>query len=285
MMKRPSLRTALAAVAIASLVAAGCGDDDDAAGDGAATEADAAGTGSGTGTGDAGGGPDEAAYCTASLAIDTAPAPEIDYPTATPEDIATGMQAWAEDTMKPLVADAVAVSPAEIQGDVEIMTAAVDQMAAGDPTAFDVPDVAAASDRLHQYDLDTCGWTSHDVQATEYSFANVPDELPTGPTSFELTNDGNEVHELILMRKNPGVTDSAEELLALPQEEAMAKVTMLGSPAFALPGAADHKVVDLEPGDYVAACFIPMGMTSDDGPPPEGPPHFTQGMVAEFTVS
>ena len=49
-MRRPSLRTALAAVAIASLVAAGCGDDDDdATGDGAATEAnaDAAGAGGG----------------------------------------------------------------------------------------------------------------------------------------------------------------------------------------------------------------------------------------------
>jgi hypothetical protein len=286
-MKRSSLRTALAAVAIASLVAAGCGDDgddgDDAAGDGTATEADAADTG---GSGDAGGTGDEAAaYCAASLAIEGAPAPEIDYPTATPEDIATGMQAWAEETMKPLVAAAVEVTPAEIQGDVEIMTAAVDQMAAGDPGAFDVPDVAAASDRLHQYDLDTCGWTTHDVQTTEYAFADIPDELPAGPASFELTNEGNEVHELILMRKNDGVTDSAEELLALPQEQAMTKVTMLGSPAFALPGASDAKVVDLEPGDYVAACFIPMGMTSDDGPPPQAPPHFTQGMVAEFTVT
>jgi hypothetical protein len=275
-MKRPSLRTALAAVAIATLVAAGCGDDDDdTASDDAATAADAA---------DAGGG-GEAAYCEASLAIETAPEPDIDYPTATEEEIAAGLQTWADETMKPLVADAVAVTPDEIRPDVEIMTAAVDQMAAGDPGAFDVPDVEAASDRVHQYDLDICGWTTQALQATEYSFANMPDELPAGTTSFELSNEGHEVHELILLRKNPGVTDSAEELLALPEEEAMAKATMLGSPAFAVPGESDYKVLDLEPGDYVAACFIPMGMTSDDGPPPEGPPHFTQGMVAEFTVT
>ena len=277
-MRRPSLRTALAAVAIASLLAAGCGDDDDAT----ASE-DAAGAGAGDGGG--GGTADEAAYCDASLAIETAPEPEIDFATATEDEIAAGMQTWAEETMKPLVADAVAVTPAEIQADVEIMTAAVDQMAAGDPSAFDVPDVDAASDRVHQYDLATCGWATQEVQASEYSFANLPDELPAGTTSFELSNEGHEVHELILVRKNPGVTDSAEELLALPDDQAMAKVTMLGSPAFAPPGDSDYKVVDLEPGDYVAACFIPMGMTNPDGPPPDGPPHFTQGMVAEFTVT
>lgn len=276
-MNRPSLRTALAAVAIATLVAAGCGDDDeDTTGDDPATEADAA---------DTGGGVDEEAYCDASLAIETAPEPDIDFPTATEDEIAAGLKAWADETMKPLVADAVAVTPDEIRADIEIMTAAVDQMAAGDPGAFDVPDVEAASDRVHQYDLDTCGWTTHAVEATEYSFANLPDELPAGTTSFEFSNEGQEVHELILVRKNPGVTDSAEVLLALPQEEAMAKVTMLGSPAFAVPGASDYKVLDLEPGQYIAACFIPTGMTSDDGPPPEGPPHFTQGMVAEFTVA
>jgi hypothetical protein len=282
------MRAALAALAIASLVAAGCGDDDDdAAGtdDGAAAEADDTGDGGAGDTGGEGGGTDDEAYCEASLAIETAPAPEIDYPTATEEEIVAGTQAWAEEVMQPLVDDAVAVTPAELQGDVEVLAAAVDQLVAGDPGAFDVPDVQAAANRVHQHDLDTCGWPSHDVTATEYSFADVPDEMPAGPTSFELSNEGTEVHEILLARKNDGVTDSAEELLALPEEEAMAKVTMLGSPAFAPPGATDYVVVDLEPGDYVAVCFIPMGMTDVDGPPPEGPPHFTQGMVAEFTVT
>jgi hypothetical protein len=265
---------------IATLVVAGCGDDDDdaSATDDAATAAD-------TDTGGSGSGGDEAAYCEASLAVETAPEPDIDYPTATEDEIAAGLQTWADETMKPLVADAVAVTPDEARADAEIMSAALDQMAAGDPGAFDVPDVEAAEDRLHQYDLETCGWTTQAVEASEYSFANLPDELPAGTTSFELSNEGHEVHELILVRKNPGVTDSAEALLALPEDEAMSKVTMLGSPAFALPGDGDYKVLDLEAGDYIAVCFIPMGMTSDDGPPPQGPPHFTQGMVAEFTVT
>lgn len=277
-MHRPTLRTALAALAITTLVAAGCGDDDDAAGDDSATEAE-------TDAGDSASGADDAAYCDASLAIETAPAPEIDYPTATEEEIATGMQTWVKDVMQPLVDDVVAVTPAEIEGDVEVMSSAMDQVAAGDPTAFDVPDVVEASNRVHEYDLDTCGWSSHEVTATEYAFADLPAELPAETTSFELSNDGEQVHELILVRKNDGVTDSAQDLLALPEEEVFTKVTLLGSPAFAPPGQSDYKVVDLTPGDYIAVCFIPVGMTGTDGPPPDGPPHAMQGMVAEFSVS
>lgn len=275
-MRRPSLRTAVAALAVATLVAAGCGDDDDTADADPTDEADGSGTAGGSG---------DEAYCAATLAVETAPEPEIDFPTATEEEIAAGMQDWADQTLRPLVDDVVAVTPDEIREDIEVMTAAVDQVAAGDPSAFDVPDVVAASNRVHAYDLDTCGWTSQAVEATEYSFADIPDEMAAGTTSFEFSNEGHEVHELILVRRNDGVTETAEELLALPEDEAMAKVTMLGAPAFAPPGSSDYKVVDLEPGDYIAVCFIPMGMTGVDGPPPDGPPHFTQGMVAEFTVA
>jgi hypothetical protein len=269
----------LAALAIATLVAAGCGDDDDdTASAKPSDENESAGA-------DTGGDSDEDAYCDATLAIETAPEPDIDFATASEEEIAAGLKTWADETLRPLVEDAAAVAPGILEGDIEIMTAALDQMAAGDPSAFDVPDVVAASNRVHAYDLDTCGWATQDVQATEYSFANIPDEMDAGTTSFEFTNEGKEVHELILARKNDGVTETAEELLNMPEEEAFTKVTLLGSPAFALPGTSDYKVVDLEPGDYIAACFIPMGMTSDDGPPPDGPPHFTQGMFAEFTVN
>jgi hypothetical protein len=275
-MRTPSLRTAVAALAVATLVAAGCGDDDDdTVSDSGSDPSDQAASDSG----------DSAAYCDASLAIEVAPEPEIDFATATEDEVAAGLATWAEETMKPLVADAVAVTPDEISDDVDVLVSAVDQTAAGDPSAFDVPDVVAASQRVHEYDLDTCGWSSHEVSAKDYEYSGIPDELPAGPTSFEFSNEGTEVHELILVKKNDGVTDSAEDLLALPEEEAMTKVEILGSPAFAPPSESDYKVADLEPGDYIAVCFIPTGMTSDDGPPPEGPPHFTHGMVAEFSVS
>ena len=276
-MKTPSLRTVVVALAVATLVAAGCGDDDDDA-----TVADSGSDPTDQAAADSG---DSGAYCDASLAIETAPEPEIDYPTATPDEIAAGLQTWAEGTMQPLIDDVVAVTPDEINGDVEVMTDAFEQVAAGNPSAFDVPEVVAAEAAIHQYDLGTCGWTSHEVSAKDYEFVDLPTELSAGVTSFEFSNEGTEVHELMLAKKNDGVTDSAADLLALPEDEAMTKITIIGSPAFALPGESDYKVADLEPGDYVAVCFIPTGMTSDDGPPPEGAPHFTHGMVAELTVT
>jgi hypothetical protein len=50
-----------------------------------------------------------------------------------------------------------------------------------------------------------------------------------------------------------------------------------------------------QPGGYIFICFIPVGTTElpslvPDATPnesllPDGPPHFVQGMVAEFSVT
>jgi hypothetical protein len=79
--------------------------------------------------------------------------------------------------------------------------------------------------------------------------------------------------------------------LALPEEEVESAVTFAGV-AFAAPDAEAFAVVDLEPGSYVMVCFLPVGATPEvmaemeaTGEEPDGAPHFTQGMVHEFTVS
>jgi hypothetical protein len=289
-MKIFSLKSGLAATVLVALLAAGCGDDsDDSADDPAdSTETTDPADGATTGAGDDD--PEQAdlaAYCDAVVGIETAPAPDIDFETATEEEIAAGMQTYAAEVIRPLADEVIAVAPEELADDAATMDGAVDEMAStGDFGVFEQPDVAAAEDRLHAFDLANCGWESLDVSAHDYGFDGLGDELAAGLTSFEFSNEGDEVHELLLVRKNDGVTESADELLALPEEEAMQKVTMLGEPAFADPGGDDYKVVDLEPGDYVAVCFIPVGTTdTEGGPPADGPPHFTQGMVAEFTVS
>lgn len=278
------LKTCAAVVSALVLGLAACGDDDDATGDTGADGASAAASEASATAGDDGDG-GTAAYCAATLALETAPPPDVDFATASPEEIADAVGAYATDVMRPLADEVVATAPDELSEEIAVLDAALDEMAAsGDETAFDAPAASEASRTVHAYDVETCEWATVDVTASEYAFGGLPADLPAGVTSFELTNDGGEVHELLLLRKNDGVTQSAEELLALPEEEAMALATMVSDPAFAPPGADDYAVVDLEPGEYVAACFIPTGMTSTDGPPPEGPPHAVHGMVAEFTV-
>ena len=51
-----------------------------------------------------------------------------------------------------------------------------------------------------------------------------------------------------------------EELLALPEEEAQALVTDKAF-VFIPPGAGTYTTADLDPGRYVAICFVPVGAT------------------------
>jgi hypothetical protein len=273
-MHRQRLSTGLAAVAIAALIAAGCGDDDN--------DDDAADTPSAS----ADGGSNVEAYCDAVLDIETAPEPDLDFETATPDEQAAALRDYATETMQPLVAAALAAVPDEIADEGDVASRAIDEMAeTGDPSAMDRADVVAANETLHAFDLENCGWARQDVTATEYAFAGLPDQLEAGPVSFELSNDGTELHELQLFRRNEGVTEPVDELLALPEDQVMAKVTLVDSGAFAPPGESGYLVVDLDAGDYIALCFIPAGMTDNDQPPPEdAPPHAAQGMVAEFAV-
>ena len=51
-----------------------------------------------------------------------------------------------------------------------------------------------------------------------------------------------------------------------------------------MPGGSDVVSWHLaEPGNYAAVCFVSVGSVGEtEG---DGPPHFTQGMVHEFTVT
>jgi hypothetical protein len=272
--RRYALRLVLGTT-VAALLMAGCGDDDgdgDAPADGGAA-ADGAST-------------DVEAYCQATLAIETAEFPDIDFDTASPDELAAASKEFASETLRPLADDLLANAPDEISADLDRLVAALDEIAeTGDFAAFETPEAAAANERVHAYDVDTCGWSTVDVVTSDYAFGGLPAELPAGTTSFELTNEGPEVHEIALLRKNDGVTESFDELLALPEEESQAKVTLVGVGGPVPAGAGDYLVADLEPGEYLAICFLPVGMTSLDGPPPQGPPHFMSGMTHELTVA
>jgi hypothetical protein len=82
---------------------------------------------------------------------------------------------------------------------------------------------------------------------------------------------------------NDGVTESLDELFALPEDEVMGKITPVNA-AFAMPGDTDTGSWNLtSPGNYAVVCFVPVGSVAEtEG---DGPPHFTEGMIHEFTVT
>ncbi|MBA3606044.1 MAG: hypothetical protein H0W46_08755, partial [Acidimicrobiia bacterium] len=114
------------------------------------------------------------------------------------------------------------------------------------------------------------------------------DELPAGQLGLLLTNDGEEAHEIAVLRKNEGVTATWDELLELPEEEAREMVTEVGGAFAPTNGAVGLLVGELEAGEHIALCFIPVGTSmGDDGEfiEGDGPPHFVEGMRHEFTVN
>lgn len=255
----------------------GCGDDDD--------DTDAA-TGDDTEMTEAAGEGDVATYCekVAEIEVTLGPGPDIDFESATPEELTQAAKEFAGGATD-LAAEAQEAAPAEIRADIDVLVAALDDVAeTGDFGAFETPEVEEASARTHAFDLESCDWQRVDVSAVNYAFNGIPAELEAGTTSFEFSNDGTELHELILIRKNDDTEESFDELLALPEEEARTKTTSVGA-AFGAPGEEGvYAVTDLTAGEYLAICFIPVG-TVDEESEADGPPHFTQGMKHEFRVS
>lgn len=131
------------------------------------------------------------------------------------------------------------------------------------------------------------------VVGTDYHFGGLPTTVPVG-TVISFENQGAELHEIVVFRKNDDVTQSFEELLQLPDDQALQYVTMVGEmPLFAAPGAtAEGTLTIAQEGEYIALCFVPQGFTELPAPDASidpalmaAPPHFALGMVQTFTVT
>ena len=182
-----------------------------------------------------------------------------------------------------------AAAPADVVPSVEAVNANVE---AG---PFD-PAFVEAYAGMTDWMRENCGFAQLDLAASEYAFGGFPAELPAGPTIISLENIGEEVHEVVIMRINDDVTQSVQEILELPEEESAEMATEQAF-AFAFPGAVGETVTDFTPGRYVALCFLPENadpefiaqMAGPESTEPEGanfgPPHFTLGMIHEFTVA
>ena len=178
--------------------------------------------------------------------------------------------------------------------------------------------VAAQDEANGDGAMDSEGMTV-EVGGVEYAFTGLPTSVPAG-TTLTFTNDGLEVHEMVLNRLADDVTESFEELLALSDSgvdlwaEGYIDTAFGDQMLLAVPGQTAEGAISLDqPGRYVALCFIPSGLEmatlielgvdpSDLGPDtdpstmPEdvqqflnevmgNPPHMAQGMIQEFVVT
>lgn len=166
---------------------------------------------------------------------------------------------------------------------------------AASPSAAASPSDASGASGSPAASADASGSPAADVTVTavDFKYEGLPAEVASG-TTLALVNTGQEVHEIAVVRKLPTTTQTFEELLAMPEDQAQALVQNVGF-AYAEPGKTAADIVTIgEPGEYLALCFIPAGTTSVpsiDPNSPEAPslgtgaPHFTLGMMQEFTVT
>ena len=260
---------------------------------------------------------DVALFCESVLDVEAelSTGPDVDFATSTPEEILEASRAFARE-VSPLFDAVEDAAPAEVQDNVETLSRLTRQSLETGEDPFGDPAMTEADAALDDYMTANCGYPAIEVTAVDYAFEGLPETIEAQTTGFALTNGGGEVHELAVMRINDGVDQSIEELLELPEEEAETMVEFVGG-VFAEPGEGDTAFLRLEPGRYAALCFLPVGSTSmevleqaeaaaseapsapagdaptaaaspapgaSEGQPQLGPPHFTQGMTAEFTV-
>ncbi len=162
------------------------------------------------------------------------------------------------------------------------------------PGASNSPAAPAATSPGTSAEAPSSSGNAVTITGVEYAYEGLPERVEPG-TVVSFKNGGTEVHEIIAVRRNEGVTTTLDELLAMSETESDKLVTFLGV-AIASPGETALDTITLDqPGSYIFLCFIPVGTTelpslAPDATPsesllPDGPPHFTQGMLTEFNVT
>lgn len=263
------IRRMSAAVLALALTAglAACGDDND---DKAVSTKDAKPAAAETASADA--------FCDGVFQLDASPLPPPGSPQF-PTDTA-GVKALfgpMADTLKKIETAA----PSSVVPDATFLASAAQKAAdSGEMPNLDDPAFMTKLASLHEAVGTSCDFNTVKVTGVDYAFQGIGSELKAGKTYLAFTNGSthDEPHEIVVIRKKDGVTDSFDQLLALPEEQAMSKVDMVTS-TFAMPGGKNGITTDLKAGDYIAICFIPVGGGE------QGEPHFMHGMKQEFEVS
>lgn len=184
-----------------------------------------------------------------------------------------------------LIATVEETTPAELEEQVGVVTAAVrEALETRSDRPFGSEEFAQNEDEVDRWVADNCGFAERvDVTAVDYAFEGVPETLPAGIVTFAFSNEGDELHEMLMVRyKDPSTT--IDDLMKLSDKEAQKAIDFLGA-SFGPPGYSDVESKELTPGKYALVCFVAVGSTSEKAArKADGPPHVARGMSAEFTV-
>ncbi|MGX5695244.1 hypothetical protein ACWKWP_03505 [Agromyces soli] len=158
-------------------------------------------------------------------------------------------------------------------GAAEAITQAVED--GNGPAVFEDPAFTDAATALGAWVFEECDFESVAVTAKSYEFGGLPDTLPAGMVSVQLTNESEDPHVIDVMRI-PDDATTVEQIIADP-EAAMGSglVEPAGGGAFTMPGGVGYFSTEFEPGRYLVLCMIPDS---------ENVTHAAHGMYHELVV-
>jgi hypothetical protein len=241
---------------------AACGDDDDDASDTTDETVEEA----------AGG--DTAAFCDALVEFNGAILQSDIDETSSEEDVVAAGEELTPlfETIAENAPDSVSDLAQELNDDV------IQPLLDGDAEAFNSDSTFEDYTEMLSGGVSECDFETVAVTGIDYGYEGVPATIAAGTVSFDFTNASEvEEHEMLLIKRTEGTTQTFAEIAALPEEESQSLVEFKGA-AFAPPGGQAGTLAELDPGDYAMICFISIGGAE------EGAPHFTQGMLTEFSV-
>ena len=116
---------------------------------------------------------------------------------------------------------------------------------------------------------------SSSIGLGDFAFT-VDESLTAGAHVLEVTNNGAQPHEAVLMKLNEGATAAEVAAAFAPGASGPPPAMPVGGVAPIAPGAAQRFPADLSAGRYALLCFLPD--------PESQKPHVELGMMAEFDV-
>jgi hypothetical protein len=114
-----------------------------------------------------------------------------------------------------------------------------------------------------------------EVVLKDFTFG-LPGTIKSGPLTYKVTNEGPQPHEMVIMKLAPGKTLEDVKAALQSQSSGPPPADFVGGAGALAQGSSAWLKTNLEPGNYVAVCFVPD--------PASGKAHAELGMITPFSV-